>query len=121
MEFDAIVTELRVQQRRIKAALVALVGTAEVAAPASQPLVAAAPRATHHTTHSRTLSAGVRRKISRSMKRNWASRKSKFVLSPEIKSKISVSQKARWASIKAITATLGPAPGGNHEAIANAA
>jgi hypothetical protein len=119
MEFDTIVKELRVQQRRINAALVALVGTADIAIPASQ-LTATAP-AHHAIRREHTLSAGVKRKISRSMKRNWASRKPKFVLSPAIKNKISVSQKARWASIKAIAAGVGPAPGGNHEAIANAA
>jgi LmbE family N-acetylglucosaminyl deacetylase len=101
MDFDDIVNELRVQQRRINAALVALVGTAQADAPVTQPAPKITATPNHRTTRRSSMSSGVKRKISLAMKQNWASRKPKLKLSPEIKSKISSSQKARWASIKA--------------------
>lgn len=92
MEFDSVVKELRVQQRRINAALVALVGTAEPTTPVSQ------------TTHRVTPKA---KRVSARVQKTTARKASpKFVMSPKVRDKISISQKARWAKNKATEAML---------------
>ena len=122
MELDTIVNELRVQQRRINAALVALVGTANLTPPTVQ--LIAVPMEPVRQHHARTrMTAGVKQKISIAMKRNWESRR-KFTLSSTVKAKIAASQKARWALIKEVALQANahaPVVGGNHATISTAA
>ena len=145
MELDTIVNELRVQQQRINAAIVALVGAAaDPTPPNSTPtpamqLITIPMEQEQHRTRTR-MTAGVKQKISIAMKRNWESRKRKisiamkrnwesqkprFTLSEAVKAKMSASQKARWALIKEVAlqanAHAPVAIGGNHATISAAA
>jgi hypothetical protein len=81
MDLDVFKKELRLDIRRMQAALAALEG----------------PEMMETTTPK--LSQATRDKISESMKANWAGGR-KRTLSKAVKAKIAASQKARWAKQK---------------------
>lgn len=63
------------------------------------------------TTSTRSVTDSTRRKISKSMKKNWSTgkRSAKRKLAPEVKAKIAASQKKRWAAAKAASAAVSAA------------
>ena len=82
MNLDAFKNELRMDIRRMQAALATLEGPEMME-------TATAPK----------LSQATRDKISESMKENWANGRER-TLSKAVKAKIAASQKARWAKQK---------------------
>jgi hypothetical protein len=96
MNIEKLREELMRDIKRLTAAYNALSDPAETAKP------------TTATNPHRAVSETTRKKISKSMKKNWKTgkRSAKRKLSPEVRAKIASSQKKRWAAAKAASATV---------------
>jgi hypothetical protein len=99
MNVEMLRGQLLTEIKRLTAAYDALAEPGEVAVSISTP------------TSQRAVSDETRKKISKSMKKNWKTgrRSTKRKLSPEVRAKIAVSQKARWAKAKVASATVAAA------------
>lgn len=112
MNLENIVNELTVEKQRIDAVLSVIQQQLPQTLPTSTELSTAESVSDSTSLPNpayRGMSVASRKKISKSMKERWATRKRRKV-SPEVRERISAAQKARWAKLHSASKQLSDRP-----------